>query len=215
MRLPVILAALLLAGSLAFIGWRNTDAPEVISEPKATPPEAAPLCPWREPQTDLKSFFPEATGYQLETRILSGMRLQLAEKLGRMPTGDENALHLYRVRHNDTLLGTILTARVKGEYGAIELVLATDTNRAVRGMRLQRLREPQPIANVLLGTTWQSQFLNKRAEDPWTRGKDIPEVPAQAQRSAAAVLDGVRSLLILLGAADTSPVPTVAEAHHH
>src|SRR5262249_2095067 len=141
MRSSVVLAAFALAACAAVIAWRSHDRTEVVSDPKTSPPEAAPLCPWRDPQNDLKAFYPDATGYHLETRILSGMRLQLAEKLGRPVTGDENALHLYRVERNGALLGTIVTCRVKGENGAIELVLGIDTNRVVRGMRLQRLRE--------------------------------------------------------------------------
>ena len=182
--------------------------------PGVKPPEAAPLCPWREPDLDLKSFFPEAKSYQAETRILSGVRSELASRLGRWPTGDENALRLNRVYQDGTAVGAILTRRVKGEYGGIELVLATDDHHNVRGLRLQRLREPEASAEALQDQNWLNAFVGKRSGDPWHVGGDIPEVPASVRGSALAIVDGVRSLLILLEAADQQG-PKLAEAHHH
>ena len=88
-----------LAALLGVVGWRvvRPSPAETLVEARAQPPEAAPLCPWREPQADLQQLFPTATRYEIETRILSGLRLELAQRLGRAPTGDENALHLYRI----------------------------------------------------------------------------------------------------------------------
>ena len=112
------------AGALALlfaaVVWRIGDlsSSEPPFEPKTKMPQAAPLCPWREPESDLKRFFPNATRYEPETRILSGQRLELAERLGRVPTGDENALHLYRSYEEQSPLGTVLTRRVKGGCSA-------------------------------------------------------------------------------------------------
>src|SRR5438132_8210137 len=83
---------------LAIVGWRiieSSNPPEIPFETKNTPPPPAPLCPWREPESDLKVFFPDATRFELETLILSGQRLELAQGLGREQTGDENALHVH------------------------------------------------------------------------------------------------------------------------
>lgn len=216
MRRLLFAGALVVAVCVAFVGWRTVGvlSSDTFTESKAKPPEAAPLCPWREPETDLKAFFPDATRYHGETRILSGLRLELSERLGRPPTGDENALRVNRAYRNEIPLGSILTRRVKGDYGAIELVLVTDTNRNVRGLRLQRLREPEPIASALQDPKWLGSFVGKRAEDLWRPGKDMPDVPPEAQSSAGAVIDGVRSLLILLTAADESQTKNLAEAHH-
>jgi hypothetical protein len=217
MRKQLLIGALVLAAGVAIIGWRTSNrlSSETFSETSATPPEAAPLCPWRDPESDLKRFFPEATSYERDTRILSGRRLELAERLGRAPTGDENALRIYRVYRVQTPLGTILTRRVKGDYGAIELVLAADTNRSVVGLRLQRLREPESIAEALQDPAWQRAFMGKHANDAWHIGSDLPEVPAVAGSSAEVVVKGVRDLLILLTAADQAQAPSLAEIHHH
>jgi hypothetical protein len=173
------------------------------------------LCPWREPEKDLKELFPSATRYEVETRILSGLRTELAKRLGRPPTGDENALRLYRVYSDKAMLGTVLTRRVKGEYGAIELVLATDLNQKICGVRLQRLREPEAIAQALENPSWQHAFQGKGAESSWQLGQDVPQVPAEAQASARAVIDAASSLLVLLAAAEQDGARPLTAEHHH
>jgi hypothetical protein len=201
---------------LALVAWRfNGASPssEIAFAPKSQPPPAAPLCPWREPENDLKQFFPGATRCERETRILSGRRVELAEQLGRIPTGDENALHVYCIYREQTPLGVVLTRRVKGEYGAIELVLAVNADGTVRGLRLQRLREPAPIAAALQNPDWLHSFAGRRAADSWKLGQDVPEVAAAARSSAEAIVEGARSLLILLATSGQTHDSIVT--HHH
>lgn len=165
------------------------------------------MCPWREPERDLKQFFPEATHHKIETRILSGQRLELAERLGRTPTGDENALYLYPVYREQTQLGVVLARRVKGEFGAIELVLAVGTNQQVAGLRLQRLREPETSAAALQDPQWLASFVGKRADSSWQPEHEISSLPPEARISGEAITEGVRSLLILLAVADQKQLP--------
>jgi hypothetical protein len=214
---PVIFGAAALALLLAVVAWRISDSSSSESpfEPKTKPPQAAPLCPWRDPANDLKRFFPNATRYEPETRILSGQRLELAERLGRVPTGDENTLHIYRCYEEQAPLGSVLTRRVKGAYGAIELVLAVGTNGHVRGLSLQRLREPEPIAAALQNPDWLRSFDGERSDSSWNLGRDIPEVVPEARASAEAIVDGVRSLLILLATSDESRSQSPVAARHH
>jgi Na+-translocating ferredoxin:NAD+ oxidoreductase RnfG subunit len=205
------------AALLALAGWQaaRIGPPETLFEGHTKPPEPGPLCPWRQPDTDLKTLFPSATRYEVETRILSGKRTELAQRLDRAPTGDENALRFYRVYRENTALGTVLTRRVKGEYGAIELVLATDAEERVSGMRLQRLREPEPIASALENSAWQESFRGKEANSPWHLDQQTAELPVVAQGSARAVAEGVRSLLVLLATANSPGTPSLAAGHHH
>jgi hypothetical protein len=163
----------------------------------------------------MKAFFPTADHYTVETRILSGLRTELAQRLGRSPTGDENALHLYRILREKAVLGTIATRRVKGEYGAIEIVLAMDPAALICGLRLQRMREPEAIACVLNDAGWQRSFAGKSADNTWQIGSDIPDVPEAARLSAQAVVDGAKSLLILLSAADNPSSPSLIATPHH
>jgi hypothetical protein len=206
--------ALVLALGLA--GWqiRESSSPtEIPFETKNRPAVAGAMCPWREPASDLKLFFPEATGYHLETRILSGLRLELAERLGRTPTGDENALPVYQVYRDQSPLGVVLTRRVKGEDGSIEIVLAVNGGREICGLRLQRLREPEATAASLQNPQWLRAFNGKRADAGWEFGRDIPDVPPEARTSAKSIVEGVRSLLILLAASDHEH--ELRQASHH
>ena len=216
MRGWVLLGFLGLAAGAALVARRVSEriSSEVVSVSSIKTPEAAPLCPWREPESDLKVFFPGATRYAVETRILSGMRLELSKQLGRTPTGDENALRVYRVYHYAELVGSVLTRRVKGEHGGIELILAVDTKEIVRGLRLQRLREPAAISSALDNPSWLDLLAGKRASDPWQFDADISPVSKEAQPSAQAILEGARSSLILLAAAERAPTATVTQTHH-
>jgi hypothetical protein len=164
--------------------------------------EASPLCPWRDPEGDMRAFFPGATGTREETRILSHLRVALVHDLGRLLTADEMLLRPFRVLRSGERLGTVLVRRVKGEYGAIELVLAVGPDGKARGLRLQRHREPEAIAAALTAPRWLEAFRGKSADSPLRAGEDLPRVTKDAERSAAAVSEGVRSLLIVLRAAE-------------
>jgi hypothetical protein len=202
---------------LAVLLWRAAASHESEAqlESKASPPEAAPLCPWREPQADMQGLFPDATRYENETRILSGRRLELAGRLGRMPTGDENILRLNRIYREQVCLGTVLTRRVKGDYGAMELVLAVDPDQRVHGLRLQRWREPDSVMKELLDPAWQQSWKGKGADSPWQLGGDIPEVALEARGPARALVEAAKALLILLETADRAPSGNSGLAHHH
>src|SRR5262249_4092677 len=205
------------AAALAVVGWRAWQLipPEPVVVIKRNIPEAAPLCPWREPEADLKVLFPTATRYETETRILSGLRLELAARLGRMPTGDENALRVFHVFHEETPLGTVLLQRVKATSGAIEIVLALNTDSRVSGFLIQRLRESEPVTAVLLDQQWRQSFEGKDANSAWQLGQDIPGVPNEARASALAVIEGVKTLLILQAVADQARLKEPIPAGHH
>ena len=198
----------------ALVLWRSSSS-EALIEKRVTPPEAAPLCPWRDPEKDLKVLFPSASGYEVETRILSGLRQELAARLGRNLAADENALHLYRIYRDTTQIGTVVTRRVKGEHGVIEIVVGAGMDGQVRGWRLQRLREPEAVAKILQDPAWVRSFEGKGADSPWHLGADIPEVPPEARFCAEAVVQGARSLLILLAATDEAGSLVPVAAHHH
>jgi hypothetical protein len=196
--IPVCIAALI-AGV-----WHLTAAgPAIPIHTAAAHPtlESAPLCPWREPERDLSRFFPGATGSQEELRILSHLRVALIHDLGRPLTAEEMLLRPYHIVKGAAPLGSVLVRRVKGEFGAIELVLAVQPDGRVRGVRLQRQREPEPVAAILTSSPWLGAFQGKTADSPLRVGEDLPAVPTEASVSAKAIAAGVRSSLILLRAA--------------
>jgi hypothetical protein len=80
---------------------------------------------------------------------------------------------------------------------------------------LQRLREPEPIAAALQNPDWLRSFDGQRGESSWKLGRDISDVAPEARASAEAIVDGVRSLLILLATSDESHSQSPAAARHH
>jgi hypothetical protein len=59
------------------------------------------------------------------------------------------------------------------------------------------MREPQAIAEALNEPAWQRSFVGKTSHNKWQMGHDISSVPAIAQNSAQAIIEGARSLIIL------------------
>src|SRR5207237_5593847 len=190
--------------AVAAMAWRSArlSSSETPFVGKTKPPEAAPMCPWREPDQDLKILFPGADRYELESRSLSGLRLELAEQLGRPLMPDENLLHIFRVHGTTGIIGAVLTRRVKGTHGAIELVISADVRGRLRGVRIQRIREPEDITGALTNPEWLRSFEGKTAQGNWKIGDDIPSLPENTSDSGAAIVDGIRSSLILLAAGD-------------
>jgi hypothetical protein len=163
--------------------------------------EAAPLCPWREPETDRQEFFPNATSHLAETRILSAFRVELQAQLGRQPEPEENSLLRYRILEGTHPMGWVLTRRAKGEHGAIEVVVALNTLGDVQGIALQRMREPDRIAKQLTDSAWLNRFRGRTYTQGWNTN-DLDGIIPEARISAAAIREAVRSLLILQAAAE-------------
>src|SRR4051812_42142447 len=89
---------------ICLAGWwvhSHSDTPELVFQPPSRLIETAPMCPWRDPEADLRQFFPEATRYDVQTTILSGKRLELQQRLQRVPQADEHSLRLQRVFKGD------------------------------------------------------------------------------------------------------------------
>jgi hypothetical protein len=169
------------------------------------------MCPWRNPEADLKALFPGATGYRLDRRVLSGQRLELERRLGRRPTAEESALNLYRVHDPAGAMGIVIPQRVKGEYGAIELVIAIGTDGKVKGLHIQRQREPEEVARALLSPKWLAGFEGWDADTPPKAATAPRGMPEAGRKSAAAVAEGVHAVLNLYVVAERSGI----SAPHH
>jgi len=199
----------------AALGWRlvfSSSAPELPTVQVRDTAEAAPMCPWREPHADLRRFFPGANGYRTETRILSGERVELQRRLGRPPTGEEHTLYLHRVYAGREPQGTVLTRRLRGDYGAIELVLAVDAGGRIRDLRLQRLREPETVAAALRSERFRGALLGRTGGSDWGLEPVIAQLPPEARPSATAIAEAARTQLILLQVAERRSTP--ASPHH-
>jgi hypothetical protein len=215
--LSILTGAILFAAGLGWAVSYFTAGPD-IPIAKATDRSfqrqeqpAAGLCPWREPEADRRLFFPNSTGFQEETLVLSGLRAEVERRLGRTHNGEENALRIHRILRRETPVGAVITRRARGESGVIEFVLALEQDGTIVGAKIQRLREPDAIAKALRSPEWLGAFHGKTGADSWQTGKDVPAVSAEARISAEALLSEARTALILFEVANRSPG---AKAHH-
>lgn len=168
------------------------------------------MCPWREPDRDLRLFFPGAATYRTDVLILSRLRTQIIRQLGPHTPLESNALYLYRIQQGPTPRGTVLVRRTAGRFGAMEVVVALDRRGRIIGVRLQRHREPLVVASILTSPHWLGAFRGKTAASRWKIGEDIPAVPAEARVSAEAMVRAVRALLIEWEIGERQGLPT----HH-
>ena len=199
--------------AIVFVALRPAKT-QLATEPRAsTVLESSPICPWREPQRDLAMLFPTATNVALESRIISGVMVPVQKRLGRALNPDENPLRLHRPQGPHGSLGSLLVTRVKGEHGGVELVIGTDTNRAVVGVIVQSLREPHGIARAITNSEWLAAFSRKTAQSALMPGNDLPAMPAAARATAQAIADGVRDKLVVLEFAEL-PVETREHGKH-
>lgn len=208
---------------MAVMTWVSGCGPTPAEDPgelrDAVRIEGAPMCPWRQPADDVAVWFPGATRGETEVLILSGLRSELAHRLGRPVTAEENALYLHRIVRDRERLGEVAVRRVKGESGAVELVVAFDSAGKILGVRIQRSREPAAVATAL-DSAWLGSFRGRQAGDPLRPGTDLPAVPESARVTAAAVAEGVRSVLVqrelaALPGAVRRPAPEAAAGHFH
>lgn len=146
----------------AFATWWLSQTPTVALETKLVPSagrEAPAMCPWREPKADLARFFPGQSVWRQEAIALSPYRLEILKRLPDKADLESNLLSVYRVGS----AGAVLVRRFSGEFGAIEAVIAVDPERRIRGVRVQRHREPASEAKALDAT---EGFVGKGPEDP-------------------------------------------------
>jgi Na+-translocating ferredoxin:NAD+ oxidoreductase RnfG subunit len=188
-------------------------AADVVSLPERSSAKPAQMCPWRNPDRDRRILFPQATRHQARTAILTHLFAQLKEQLGRWPTADDNPLYVYDVFDGSKPVGSIAARRVKGQYGALEIVVGVDTQGAVRGVLIQRSRETAEIEAALLKSGWLNTLRGKTAQSDWSLKRQLANVPPVARPSAQAVVEGVRSLLVLINAA-TQATATSDRKHH-
>ena len=202
-RTTLLFAVLLAAASL--LVWRRSNSdkePEHKTRDTARV-ETSPICPWRNPEEDLRRLFPLATNSVLEARIVSGLTAPIQKRLGRLMHPDENPLRIHRAMHEGQVIGSVLVTRVKGEHGGIEIVIGVEANGSIRGVFVQSQREPANVADAIVGA-WLENFRGRNVDSPLRVGSDLPEVPESARVSAQTIATGVRDQLVVLSFAELS-----------
>lgn len=194
----MLLAVLAGVGGLAFLALRPPqESIETITLSPHSASTASPaMCPWRDPEGDLRTFFPGATDYRTEILVLSRLRSQILQRLGSGARIESNALYVHRVPEKGAARGSILVRRTAGPHGAIEVVVAVGAEGRVVGVRVQRHREPAAAARLFAPSGWLGAFRGKSADSTLRPGEDLPAVSPEARPAAEAVAQAVRALLV-------------------
>jgi hypothetical protein len=141
-------AALACAGAITFLLRPAPDSVPLVDIPLAKSGGPA-MCPWREPEKDLRRFFSQATSYRTDTLALSSIRGQILKRLGPGSRIEDNSLYVHRALNGTKTVGSVLVRRTAGPHGAIEVVTAVDVSGRLVGVRVQRHREPEKTARAL------------------------------------------------------------------
>lgn len=158
--------ALLFIGGGALFAWQfynseNTVIRNALDVGKDFPirdsrNEESGLCPWRQPEADLRRFFPEVPATSADwkdaTLILTHERALLARLLGREPTAQENAIQIHRLYRRGRLMGIVVTRCIAGESGLIELVMAVEAEET-EGIGADPLPPNRKLGQVAQGVT--------------------------------------------------------------
>ncbi len=159
-------------------------------------PASAALCVWRKPDQDIKTFFPGADTYRTDLKSVGSRRAAIEKRLGARLDPDETEFKLYRVLDGGRQVGTIMTHLAKGQYGAIEVVVAVDNQGVVKGVGIQRDRER--ARKALRSEAFLGQFRGKKVSDSFEVGKTIQPAAKDAEVASRAVAFSVKKLLIIL-----------------
>jgi len=157
-------------------------------------------------------FFPGADSSAETLIVVSNHRKQISDLLGRVPTGDENALRAYRVLRQGKFVGLIVPRRVRGEHGLIEVVFALNSdNKQMLGARIQRLREPEAAEKALTNggnDAWLKLFSGATVTTNW-QAVALSIGEPTAITSAKSISEAARVVMAIAGASSAG----AANAH--
>lgn len=209
MRVRVFVATAVVSAVVILANLLTKDHDAAPFEPGSRIAEAVPIAAWAEPEKDMAEFFPEADHFKIEKYTLSAKQGELAQRLGRRLEAGENLLTVHRVYKGPSFVGSVIVRRVKGEHGSIDVVLALCEDKRIRGIRMQRSREPDGIQAALTNPQWLAIMQGRATMTNWTE-TDMHGLPEAARPSAKAIIDGVNSALIQIAEVDAD----IERAHH-
>ncbi len=169
----------------------------------------AALCVWRQPDSDIAGMFGSGGSYRtVFADISAAQRARIEKRLGFALDPDETQFKFFPVYRGGKQVGTVMTHAGKGQFGAIEVVVAvvpTESGTAVREVRIQRDREKAKAA--LRSQEFLGQFRGMRVNDEFRLMNDegrgtndrtgLKAAAPGAEKASQAVANAVRKLLVV------------------
>ncbi|MGD9497670.1 MAG: hypothetical protein AB7Y46_15320 [Armatimonadota bacterium] len=157
----------------------------------------AALCVWRNPDADIREFFGGGT-YRTVVVNVGGQKAAIEAAIGTPLDPDETQLKFWPVMQNGRRVGTVASHLGKGDYGAIEVIVALvdppDGPVKVKAVKIQRDRER--YREQLRGATFLNQFAGKQAASALTVGQDIQPAHPNALAASRVVALSVKKVLV-------------------
>lgn len=207
--LKVACLIVLVLGVAAILHLTNSLEPTTVYEPPIEQITPASPVPWRDAGDDMTNWFPGATQYHAHDVILSDKRAQLRAQLGRELNPGEMELHTYLVMSNKVQLGTVITRRVKGVHGAIEMAVGIDPQGKLKSLKIQRIREPEEIIKGLAEYHLEDRFVGFSVTNDFTAGNGTRNSAHELAQAVAAEVKG--SLVLYAAGNDTD----FSQTRHH
>uniref|UniRef100_A0A7C3UWS9 FMN-binding protein n=1 Tax=candidate division WOR-3 bacterium TaxID=2052148 RepID=A0A7C3UWS9_UNCW3 len=155
--------------------------------------QEAYICVWRNPERTMSKIFPDAFDYKtVNQKISAAKRDTIEERLkGKLLPGQREVFTYYELYNRDKkLLGYILAASQKGEYGAIEFIFGLDKDLKIKNIYIQRARERD---TEFKKKDFLNQFLGKGVKDAQNLDKLIK---GKRTTATSAIITGVKKELI-------------------
>jgi hypothetical protein len=159
---------------------------------------AASLCVWRQPDADISGIFGSGSYKTVFADITDAQKQKVEKRLGFALDADETQFKYFPVFKGKQRVGTVMTHAGKGQFGAIEVVVAVvagDSGPIIKEVRVQRDREKAKAA--LRGKEFLGQFSGKGLTDTFKVGEDLKTAVKGAEKASQAIATAARKLLIV------------------
>jgi len=157
----------------------------------------ASLCVWRNPDSDIQEFFGGGNYRSLSVNVGSH-KSAIEAAIGTSLDSDETQFKFWPVIQNGQRVGTVASHLGKGDYGAIEVIVAivdpANGPAKVKAVKIQRDRER--YREQLRSSTFLDQFKGKQATSALKVGADVVAAHPQAVTASQVVALSCKKLLV-------------------
>ncbi|HCU35755.1 MAG TPA: hypothetical protein DGT21_09940 [Armatimonadetes bacterium] len=157
----------------------------------------ASLCVWRNPDSDIKELFGGGS-YRTVLVNVGNKKTQIEQAIGTTLDADETQLRFWPVIKDGKRVGTMAAHLGKGDYGAIEVLVAIveppGGPAKIKAVKIQRDRERHREA--LRSSTFLGQFQGKQAASALRVGVDIQPAHPSAVRASKVVALSAKKMLV-------------------
>ena len=166
---------------------------------------AAVGCSLNDPDRDVVRIFPESTGYKtnfvtIKEKGGEALKKEIEEKLqDKLEPVYENLdvpYAFYTVLKGKDPIGYIHGVNQKGQYGGMQLIMATDLNGKIVDFYYQKMSSPE--AGKFMNTKFTSQFKGLTLNDFIKGNVSVKDPSSNSSEDFRATLRGLRKNMILL-----------------